>query len=345
MFAPKLYTVYKIPLRDVVAANYDIEKSRGEMSVYKIKQQDSMLLRQLRLITGDTRRFNPYIVFVSIDNKDENVIREVVYNGIVINGRRFLLSERSASMTRIGILSFVDAEVFDELEKRINMELTFDKTVLSKLYAYRGLLLSACHMLEGWFPKTIVVPDLMRTISNQHIKYATDVTSLFIDKDGNEREWTQKDIAEGYRDIQINVFDGCGIIHPTLCRQIEQIIGSKTRISSFIVRLPWCKGMLHELDYEQFLGDREIYSIKDIWGVEHDFSEPMIILTESQYKGYKMFKHYGDYRDWEHFWEMIHKYDHCWGIAKWNFTEQEEPVYTRANYQILQDLFCSCTAN
>ena len=64
----------------------------------------------------------------------------------------------------------------------------------------------------------------------------------------------------------------------------------------------------------------------------------MIILTKSMYKGFKYFKQKGTYQDWDNYWSKFHKYHHCWGIAKWNFSKEQEPVYTRGNYQILQDL-------
>lgn len=338
MFAPKLYSVYKIPLRDIVAADYDLLLDNEHLGRYKIRQQDSAMLRQIRLITGDYGNFNKYIIFVNIDKKDSEIIERIVKGGFSLNGVHFVVSERSASMTRTGILSFIDESIAEEIDRRITMDITFDKIVLSKFYAYRGLNLSASHMLEGFRPKMIVVPDYFRVIPDQHIKYAFDDTTTFVDKQGRERKWTQKNIAEGIRDIEINVFDGCGIIHPVLCRQIEDILGSKTQISSFIVRAPYIKGLLHEMDYEAFYAERGITQIQDVWGVCHDFSEPMAILTESMYKGLKYFKTYGDERDWELYWERFEKYDHCIGIAKWNFTADEEPVYTRGNYQILQDL-------
>lgn len=72
--------------------------------------------------------------------------------------------------------------------------------------------------------------------------------------------------------------------------------------------------------------------------MEHSVDDEMIILTEGMYKGLKYFKTYGDARDWGIYWERFHKYNHCLGVAKWNFTADEEPLYTRGNYQILQDL-------
>ena len=52
----------------------------------------------------------------------------------------------------------------------------------------------------------------------------------------------------------------------------------------------------------------------------------------------KYFKEDGSYGDWLRYWDRFRKYNHCFGIAKWNFTQDEEPVYTRVNYQVLQDL-------
>lgn len=338
MFAPKLYSVYKIPLTDIMAAHYDINESPSILAKYKVRQQDGSMLRQIRLITNYTGQFIPYIIFVNINRKDEGAIRHIVVNGFSINGIHYSMSERSASMTRTGILSFVDDSIIDELDRRITMDIKFNKIVLSKYYAYRGLLLSACHMLEGFMPKIIVVPDLMRVIPDQHIKYAYDSTTEFIDKEGRQREWTQKDIGEKMCDIEINAFDGCGIHHPAISREVERILGSQTPMSSILWRMPYIKGVTHEIDYEAFYAERGIFQIQDVWGVWHDFSEPMIILTESMYKGLKYFKIYGDERDWDYYWEKFKQYDHCIGIAKWNFTADEEPVYTRSNYQILQDL-------
>ena len=338
MFAPKQYAVYKIPLRDIVAADYSIHQSEEELRRYKIRQQDSGMFRLIRIVTGESDFFNKYIIFVNIDKKDTEMITDIVTNGFYLNDTHYVISERSASMTRTGILSFLDESIEPEINRRITMGITFDTIVLSKLMAYRGLQLSACHLLEDFMPKIIVVPDHFRVIKDQRIKYAHDETSGFVDKEGREREWTQKTIDEKVCDIEINAFDGCGICHPAICREIERRLDSKTTISTFIIRAPYIKGLLFELDYEAFYAEHCIDKIQDLWGVWHDFSEPMIIMTESMYKGLKYFKTYDDERDWELYWDRFREFDHCIGIAKWNFTAQEEPVYTRGNYQILQDL-------
>lgn len=343
MFSPPLYTVRKIPLKYLIDNNYDLQFEGQDENQFHIKQQDNLLFRQIRLITGDTGRFNRWITFVNAKGGKSYTeeLSQIITNGFKLKNQEFVISERSASMTRTSILSFVDKSIEDKLDERVSMGLDIGKTVLSKWYAYRGLMLSSCHCLEDWYPKIIVVPDYYRVIPNQKIKHVYDKTIQFIDKNGSSREWTQKDITEDTRDIEINVFDGCGIHHPEITRIVQEKLNSTVSPTSILWRAPYIKGVTHQLDYVSFFAERGVKQIKDVWGQFHDVtpgSAPMIIMCESMYKGMKYFKKYGDIRDWEDYWRRFRQYEHCIGVAKWNFSSEEEPIYTRANYQVLQDL-------
>lgn len=339
IFAPPLYVVRSYPLREIIAADYHLSREQGSDKRFYIKQADNPLFRQIRLITGFSGKFNPYVVFIDSAGspKTEEYIGRLVRDGIYIDGHHFVFGERSASMTRNGIFSVVDADIFPELNKRITMDIQFDKTVLSKYYAYRGLFFSSCHCLEGWKPKVIIVPDLMLPVPQQRIKYVYDKTVEY-EKDGEVRQWTQKDIAEDVRDMEINAFDGCGIHHPDITRQVTELLHAREPVTSILWRIPWTKGLSHSVDYESFLLERGIEYIQDIWGRWHSVHDKMLIFTESMFKGMKYFKVYGDGRDWDRYWDLFDKYQHCFGVSKWNFSFDEEPVFTRANYQILQDL-------
>ena len=340
MFAPKLYTVRKFDFSTLYAAQFNINIPKEQEAHYEIKQQDNMLFRQLRMISGNYNTYNPYVIFVNCKGakSKDTALSALVNDGFYVDGEHFVLSERSASMTRNFILSFVHEKYVDELNERITMGIKIDKTVLSKYYAYRGLMFSSCHCLEDWFPKIIIVPDYFATIKDQKIKYVHDETTTFLNSEGEEVEWTQKTIDEKTADIKINVFDGCGIHHPNITRIVKEKLSSKTDPTSILWRLPYIKGVTHEVDYSEFYHDNGITEITDIWGVKHSVDDEMIIMGESMYKGLKYFKKYGDSRDWKLYWENFKKYNHCIGVAKWNFSKDEEPVYTRGNYQILQDL-------
>lgn len=339
MFAPKLYSVYKFPFIDILQHNFNFS---GELEIYLIKQQDNLMFRQIRLITGNYEDFVPYVVFVScqgVKSKMEE-FEKLLNDGFIINGKHFELSERSASMTRQGIISFVDSDIVEELNERISLGYNIEETVLSKYMAYRGLMFSSCHCIEGYFPKIIVIPDGFRTIKNQHIKYVIDEEIPYKDKEtGEDRIWKQKGITEGYRDIEINMFDGCGIHHPAITKEIGIRLGKNSNPTSIQWRMPFIKGVTHEVDYVKFCEEHGVDYIVDIWGTKHSiYKEPMVILTESMFKGFKYFKITGSINDWYTYWDRFHKYQHCIGVAKWNFTKEEEPIYTRGNYQILQDL-------
>ena len=243
IFAPPLYVVRSYPLREIIAADYHLSREQGSDKRFYIKQADNPLFRQIRLITGFSGKFNPYVVFIDSAGspKTEEYIGRLVRDGIYIDGHHFVFGERSASMTRNGIFSVVDADIFPELNKRITMDIQFDKTVLSKYYAYRGLFFSSCHCLEGWKPKVIIVPDLMLPVPQQRIKYVYDKTVEY-EKDGEVRQWTQKDIAEDVRDMEINAFDGCGIHHPDITRQVTELLHAKAPVTTILWRIPWTKG-------------------------------------------------------------------------------------------------------
>jgi hypothetical protein len=271
--APPLYKVRKFTFRDIIDNDFNLNLSKEDNERYIIKQQDNMLFRQIRLITGDNYNYIDKFVFVSCrgwESKEDKMDR-MILDGFTINGNHFVCSERSYSMTRNSILSFVRSDISNELNECVSMGINFYQTVLSKLYAYKGLMLSSCHCLENWYPKIIIVPDYYRIIPNQRIKHLYDKTTTFKDKNGIDREWTQKDIMESVRDIEINAFDGCGIHHPAISKIAKEMIQSKTDLTSILWRAPFIKGVTHEIDYEQFFKERGITKIKDVWGVEHDF--------------------------------------------------------------------------
>lgn len=337
MFSPKLYEVRSFTIKELIESNYELNIPER---THCIKQSDNQLFRLVRNATQDNSAYNPYIVFVDCKgcSKVEDALSHLLFTGLVINGVLFKMCERSASMTRQGILSMIDSRIHDIIDEAITMEIPNTPQVLSKYYAYRGLMFSSCHCLDGWLPKIIIVPDCKKVMKDQKIKYIYDAGMTLTKPDGTEFEWQQKDAAEDIRDIEIDIFDGCGIHHPDITKEMMNIVGSKTPMTSIILRAPYIKGCSHEMDYEKFLSERGVEYIQDIWGKWHSVHDKMFILTKSMYKGFKYFKNDGTYADWDKYWDLFHKYGHCIGVAKWNFSFDEEPIYTRANYQILQDL-------
>lgn len=348
MFSPKLRRVNKLPLKYILNNAFVVAIENEENNMFSVMQQMNPLFRQIDLITKKRDKYIPHIIFVdcSTGKGNKEGMSEIVINGFEFNGRQYVISERSASMVRQSILSFIDSEIASQLDEIVTMGTKVDKTVLSKYYAYRGLMLSSCHCLEGWKPKVIVVPDRHDTIKNQKIKYLVDSEIDFVDKEGNQRTWKQKDTEEGIKDVEINLFDGCGIHHPAITDEAMKYLSKlgdlgDMRCTSLLIRAPYIKGMTHEVDYISFFQEHGVEFIQDFWGVWHDVrpgSTPMMIITESMYKGLKYFKKSCDKNDWDRYWDAFIKYNHCIGIVSWNRSLEDEEVYRRGNYQILQDL-------
>ena len=237
----------------LIENNYHLS-SKDDLDRFLINQQDNMLFRQIRLITGDSGKRNDYIIFVNCKGgkSHQEAMEYLIHYGFWVDDRHYVICERSASMARTSILSFVDASIDSELTLRVTMGLKMEKTVLSKWYAYRGLMLSSCHCLEGWKPRIIIVPDLYRTIPNQTIRYVYDKEMTY-EKDGKVLPWIQKEIATGTRDIEICVSDGCGFHDPDITDIVRGMLDSNTTPTSILLRLPLSKGFLMNWTTSRFI--------------------------------------------------------------------------------------------
>lgn len=340
MKSPKLYTIRKFTLKQVIKSNNSLCLSEKEQKMYEIKQSDNMLFRQVRIITNYNKEYNPYIVFLDCRGwkSVQEELKDILRNGFYINSTLFLPTEKSASMSRNAVIGFVDASIEKELDKRMTMDMEIENTVLAKLLAYRGLFFSGCFCLENWHPTIVIVDDYAKVIPNQYIKYLVDIKKPYTNKDGKELIWYEKGIEEGYRDVKINLWDGSGIHSPQVTKYIKLQIESDETPTSILWRLPYGKGMTHEIDFVQWFKEHGISTIKDIYEKEYNIEDVDIIVSKSFYKGFKYFQKYNDYRDWGLYWEKFKQYNHCIGVATWNYSFEDEPQMTKSSYQILQDL-------
>ena len=98
-----------------------------------------------------------------MQKKTESMFRP---EGITLNfghgSMRYLAFERSGSMSRSAVLSFVRADIYEELSRRMTVGMTLGVCQLSKLYAYNSLLFSSGTRIETdllWDKDAIVVVD------------------------------------------------------------------------------------------------------------------------------------------------------------------------------------------
>lgn len=363
MKSPELYSILKLSLQNFIEKeeviiedqNHTCKKkkehflkneitlSKKELNQYKIKQQYNHLFR---IIKNNKEVLNNYIedvVFVDCSN-NSNYKKEldgILKYGISINNIKYKYWGKSASMSRNGILGFVSEKMYDIVESHAMMEIKFEKTILSKFEAYKCLLLSSCFCIEEELPYMIVVDDYETVVKDVNIRYVDEKEIKYIDKNTNEQKiFKEKVIKHGRKDIQNCVNDGSGLCSMEIAKKwsSEEFLDIGYTPCTYMLRVPYIKGITIAVDFKKYYKDNGITYIKDIWGETHKVDDIDIILTKSQYKGYKYFKQNNDYSDWKRYLSLLKKYNYCIGISKWNYSHENEPKMTRANYQTIQTL-------
>ena len=134
-------------------------------------------------------------------------------------------------------------------------------------------------------------------------------------------------------DFTVTRFDGEGVISKQLAKKIDKQYCGKHIHSSFQIRMPFVKGMVHKVDFKDFLKSGGCDTITDIFGVQHPVDEVEMILTKSMFKGYGWLTENG--KSWEDYLSAFRKYDHALYIT--NVNKPKTEAYTTLNYHAVHD--------
>lgn len=239
----------------------------------------------------------------------------------------YVAFERSASMSRNARLSFIRSDFYEPVRECIMLNMTIGKCQLSKLYAYNGLMLTDGFRVEDmsiWDSKRIIVVD--NPVSTVH-----SVPIITVEDDGTENAVRKYSRTERVTDVDVTEFDGEGLISKEYAKHIDYLFCGKKAHTSFQIRMPYIKGVLHEVDFKSFLTELGVYEVKDIWGKKHPINDVDIILTKSMFKGFGWMAENG--LTWAEYLERCRKYEHALYISEVSQTEQES--FTEMNYQFL----------
>ena len=240
---------------------------------------------------------------------------------------RYLAFERSGSMSRQARLSFIREDFYDAVRRRIMMDMAIGDCQLSKLYAYNGLMLSSGIRIDGIGidrpHRVVVIDNPTRTERN--------VSVITVEDDGTQSSTRKYHRVEKKEDIEITCFDGEGLISKEYARVVDEKLCGKKVHTSFQIRMPYVKGMLHEVDFKDFLTLCGTDTITDLWGMEHSVRDVDVILTKSMFKGYGWLTASG--MSWEDYWAVFRKYRHALYIT--NVSKEKPEKTTELNYQFL----------
>ena len=243
---------------------------------------------------------------------------------------RYLAFERSGSMSRQARLSFIREDVYAAVRERIMLGMTVGRCQLSKIYAYLGLMLSGGTRIDG-----IGLTDPHRIIVVENETFPRGHSQVITVEGGELSDGVKKyKRVEKRLEFDVMRFDGEGLISKQYAKTVDRAYCGEHIHTSFQIRLPFVKGMLHQVDFKDFLNRTGCESIKDAWGVRHPVRDVDIILTKSMFKGFGWLTENG--MSWEDYLAAVERYDHALYIT--NTSKPEPQEYTELNYQFLTTL-------
>lgn len=282
--------------------------------------------------------------------------------------------DKSGNMSRHSRISFVDATLYDELNLRLNLGIDFFKNkikaVESKYYAYRGLYLSSSKRVTSkkllFTPETVVILQDERLTSKKPASEKKPVTGYnyesnvpLIKGEITETSDSGKTIDCKFSELEKvdllyvdTPFDGSGFITPTYAQYINHSL-KLSGATSFQIRLPFVKGMLHEVDVHDFFNkynsDKSSSTnwYTDAFGIKRDLRKAHIFITKSMFKAYDWLMQYLklmskdgknlDVDPMEFYCNAMKKYDHALYVSSTNLPYGHSK-YTHLSYQLINTL-------
>ena len=358
----KQYSIYQISARTILNCArktedgyhfyFDVNDETNQPAIRKTMQDDCAMFHQLLPLTdvpGEPAlpeedkllSFLVYLDFTGIfDRKPTGQAKElqelaewlfrpegiefVFWRGPVA----FRAFERSASMSRNNRLSFVRADLYDTLWERMTLGMKIGNCQLSKLYAYNGLMFTSGREIDKHSfhmdADHIIVVDNPRSI-------VKNVPIITVEDDGSQEPMRRYTRVEKLSDIEVLEFDGEGLISAKLGYQLDPYGGEDHDHHSFQIRMPYIKGVVHEVDFHVLFEELGVTEIVDIEGVRHPVDRVQMILTKSMCKGWGWMKENG--LSWREYLDRCRKYRHRLYIS--NMDRRGRDGLTELNFQLL----------
>lgn len=337
------YTLIKIPIKELIKHDFTLQLTESEelAKEYLITQGDSPLFDQIERLRGHhSEQIHEVILVTALKNpKQEESLRRLLRDGFIYNGLHYSRFGKSASQGKAGITAFVCDSIFEELYMITQMDIRIDKCVISKYEAQRCLPFSSCTLIKDYMPNIIIIGEYEKTLPDQFIKYVVEREKEFTDKEtGAVKKYTAREIEEGYTDIRLSPFDGCGCHEKEFMENVSAQLGLDYHAAGVQIRLPFIKGYSVYVPFREILKDWGYTSLTDIYGTSHPIDTIDCIWNISMFKGHSLFQSaYGD-NAWNAYLNTLNKYRFKLGISKYSHHIKHLNRYTRMNFQYLQCL-------
>lgn len=337
------YTLVKIPIKELIDNDFNATNTREEeiKKEYLVTQGDSLLLDQIERIRGrKSKHISEIVIVVAKKNpKQEEQLRHILKNGFTYNSIHYIRFGKSASQGKNGETVFVCDEIFDELYKVTQMDIEVEECVISKYEAQRCLPFSSCTLIQNYMPNIVIIDEYEKVLNNQLIKYVVERKREFIDKEtGKQKTYNAREIEEGYKDLKLSPFDGCGCHEYEFMKNVSAQLELDYEAVGVQVRLPFVKGYSIYVPFRKILKEWGFEYITDIYGNKHHIDSVDCIWNTSMFKGHKLFKGKYGSNAWVEYMNTVNRYQYKLGISKYSHHIKNLNKYTRMNFQYLQCL-------
>ncbi|MBR0457313.1 MAG: hypothetical protein IJJ01_11675 [Firmicutes bacterium] len=314
------------------------------------------------------------LVYLHFENGVEGVeeeTKELLEKGVKLRFKgdkdyhTFIPFDKSASMARENVISFISEDVFDAVNESLNLGIDWCKLEIeaSKYYAYRGLYmtdgveipLSSMELNE----ETVIVLGI-ETMSVHDkaiaVRYADPENRIKYNPDEpikiSPEMIREIDYSTGFTSVP---YDGEGIVCPEYAKYINKtaVEDKQQEATSFQIRMPYTKGMLHTVDFLKFLREQfpdtdiDQLELEDCFGIRRKIADAKIILTKSMFKCADWLKEYfsegvGDsvkYSDdpMRYYFEAFRRYGHAMYLVSSDANFRSDDC-VKLNYQFLNTL-------
>lgn len=255
--------------------------------------------------------------FVTVQTEEKGKYGSLNRHGFMINGEKYVRLMCGAGHARTNRAMFVQKRIFKRLDEFLRCGCADIEIIWAKWNAYYALGSSSTAIVSE--PRVVVIKDC--EVERTHLV------------DFVTHGEPQPVISREERKLKFNLFDGMGLVSPSLAAKWGEEVGCDYVPSAFVVRCAFVKGLVATFDFHRFA--KEIAGkniLTDIYGNEVNVNDVDMILTESQFKLNK------GYINWQSYIENTHKYGWNWGVTKCADKPSEIKRCMRTNYQFLQVL-------
>lgn len=300
----------------------EVTEERNKLKTLLSSVENSLLIADKQKHIDDML-FVPDIINVKVD--DRKVYKKIFKDGFIVNGLKFMRLCSGSGQSRRSTASFVNVDIKDELEKKLNCGLNIKKINVAKYNAYFGLHMSATYPVRT--PRVCLISDCEKYKLNKTVDWVDDVET----KDKNNKKLTYRKIIQKEIEFIPNMWDGQGLISPRMAREWQEDLELDYLPSQFGIRSAFIKGMLVTFDFHEYADKvAETDKITDYYGAEWNIEDIDILLSVSQFK---MYKHYNS---WDEYVQLHEHHGHTWGVTKVNPKHDNE--MSLLNYQYIQTL-------